>query len=52
MRIVGGPCHAVGTTVIHAGTALAWNPSIAGVKVEDTTIVGADGTHRIVTSHA
>jgi Xaa-Pro dipeptidase len=37
------------TTVIEAGMALAWNPSIAGVKVEDTTLVRADGTHRVVT---
>lgn len=36
-------------TVIEAGMALAWNPSIAGVKVEDTVIVQADGTHRTIT---
>lgn len=39
-------------TRIEAGMALAWNPSIAGVKVEDTVIVQADGTHRVVTASA
>jgi Xaa-Pro dipeptidase len=37
-------------TPIEAGMALAWNPSIAGVKVEDTIIVQADGSSRVVTS--
>jgi Xaa-Pro aminopeptidase len=36
-------------TTIEEGMALAWNPSIAGVKVEDTIVVGADG-HRVVTA--
>lgn len=38
------------STTIEAGMALAWNPSIAGVKVEDTVIVQADGTNRVVTT--
>jgi Xaa-Pro dipeptidase len=38
------------TTIIE-GMALAWNPSIAGVKVEDTIVVGADG-HWVVTARA
>jgi Xaa-Pro aminopeptidase len=29
--------------VVQAGQAYAWNPSIAGVKSEDTMLVGADG---------
>jgi Xaa-Pro dipeptidase len=37
-------------TTIEAGMALAWNPSIAGVKLEDTIVVQADGTHRVVTT--
>ena len=36
-------------TTIEEGMALAWNPSIAGVKVEDTIVVGADG-HGVVTA--
>jgi len=36
-------------TAIESGMALAWNPSIAGVKVEDTIIVGTEG-HRVVTT--
>lgn len=36
-------------TVIEAGMALAWNPSIAGVKAEDTIVIDADGA-RVVTA--
>ena len=31
------------TEVVVEGMALAWNPTIAGVKVEDTVLVGKDG---------
>jgi Xaa-Pro dipeptidase len=37
-------------TTIEAGMALAWNPSIAGVKLEDTVVVQADGSQRVVTT--
>ena len=37
------------TTVIEAGMALAWNPSIAGVKAEDTIVI-VDGVARTVTA--
>jgi Xaa-Pro aminopeptidase len=36
-------------TRIEAGMAFAWNPSIAGAKVEDTFVLGADNGRRIVT---
>jgi Xaa-Pro aminopeptidase len=39
-------------TRIEPGMAFAWNPSIAGAKVEDTFILGDDGTRRIVTTTA
>lgn len=35
------------TTIIQAGHALAWNPSIVGMKSEDTILVGADGAEVI-----
>jgi antitoxin VapB len=31
------------TEIIKAGQAYAWNPSITGVKSEDTILVGVDG---------
>jgi Xaa-Pro aminopeptidase len=37
-------------TPIEAGMAFAWNPSIVGVKVEDTFILGDGGDRRLVTS--
>lgn len=37
------------TTVIEPGMALAWNPSIAGVKAEDTIVIG-EGVARSVTA--
>ncbi len=37
-------------TVIEAGMAFAWNPSIAGAKVEDTFVLAADDRRRVVTS--
>ena len=36
-------------TRIQTGMAFAWNPSIAGAKVEDTFILAADGSRRFVT---
>ncbi len=36
-------------TLIEAGMAFAWNPSITGAKVEDTFILGADGERRVIT---
>jgi Xaa-Pro aminopeptidase len=30
-------------TEIRPGSALAWNPSLPGAKIEDTVVVGADG---------
>ncbi len=35
---------------IEPGMAFAWNPSIAGAKVEDTFILGEDGARQIVTT--
>lgn len=34
-------------TVIEAGMALAWNPSIAGVKAEDTIVIVDDGARTV-----
>ena len=39
-------------TVIEAGMAFAWNPSITGAKAEDTFVLGPDGARRIVTRPA
>lgn len=39
-------------TVIEAGMAFAWNPSITGAKAEDTFLLGPDGARRIVTRPA
>ncbi len=36
-------------TVIEPGMAFAWNPSIAGAKVEDTFILEDDGSRRLIT---
>lgn len=38
------------TDVVHAGQAYAWNPSIAGVKSEDTILVGDHGYEVITTT--
>ena len=35
---------------IEAGMAFAWNPSIAGAKVEDTFVLAADASRRVVTA--
>lgn len=37
-------------TVVRPGMAFAWNPSIAGAKVEDTFILGEDGGRQVVTA--
>lgn len=37
-------------TLIEAGMAFAWNPSIAGAKAEDTFVLEPDGTRRLVTA--
>lgn len=34
---------------VRAGMAVAWNPSITGTKVEDTFVLGEDGSELIVT---
>lgn len=39
-------------TVVEAGMAFAWNPSITGAKAEDTFVLGPDGARRIVTRPA
>lgn len=36
-------------TLIRAGMAFAWNPSIAGAKAEDTFVLGPDDGRRFVT---
>jgi antitoxin VapB len=38
-------------TLVEAGMAFAWNPSIVGCKSEDTILVGAHG-NEIVTAHS
>jgi antitoxin VapB len=37
------PAHHASDAVIEPGSVLAWNPSAAGWKVEDTAVIGADG---------
>ena len=37
-------------TPIRSGMAFAWNPSIAGVKVEDTFVLEDDGSRTVVTA--
>ena len=37
-------------TVVRPGMAFAWNPSLPGVKTEDTFILGDDGARRYVTT--
>jgi Xaa-Pro dipeptidase len=37
------PAHHGSADVIPEGSVLAWNPSAAGWKVEDTAVIGADG---------
>ncbi len=39
-------------TPVRPGMAFAWNPSIAGAKAEDTFILEADGSRRLVTRAA
>jgi Xaa-Pro dipeptidase len=39
-------------TLIEAGMAFAWNPSITGAKAEDTFVLGPEGARRIVTRPA
>jgi antitoxin VapB len=42
------PAHPGSAEVIPAGSVVAWNPSCAGWKVEDTCLVGADGPAPLV----
>jgi Xaa-Pro dipeptidase len=39
-------------SLVEAGMAFAWNPSITGAKAEDTFVLGPDGHRRIVTRPA
>jgi antitoxin VapB len=42
------PAHHSSDAIVPAGSVLAWNPSAAGWKVEDTAIVGPDGVQVLV----
>lgn len=37
------------SVAVRAGMAVAWNPSITGTKVEDTFVIGEDGSELVVT---
>ena len=45
------PAHATSEIVLGEGAVVAWNPSGAGWKVEDTTLVLRDGARTLVADH-